>query len=97
MNNERTMAERAALRYASHDLAFDDPRVTGFLADPSVTNVSLVLVADEQEEIALLVRGSRVLGEFDADDFFRNGGRRLDGSYTNGTRTHGKAVWGAAR
>jgi hypothetical protein len=64
--------------------------------------VSLVLVefldGPAIVEIALLVRGSEVLAEHDADDFFRNGGRRIDGSYTNGTRTYGgKVVWGAAR
>lgn len=98
MTNERFRAERAALRYVDRELGFDRARVTGFLADRHVVNVSLVLVRYEDgpdtPEIALLVCGSEVLAEHDAEDFFRNGGRRIDGSYTNGTRTYGQvAIW----
>lgn len=90
MTNERFRAERAALRYVDRELGFDHARVTGFLPDPAIEGVSLVLVryedGPETPEIALLVREAHVVAEHDAEDFFRNGGRRLDGSYTNGRR-----------
>ena len=100
MTNERCRAERAALRYVDRELGFEHARVMGFLPDPSIEGVSLVLVRYEDgsdtPEIALLVRETDVVAEHDAEDFFRNGGRRIDGSYTNGTRTYGgPSIWGA--
>lgn len=101
MTNERFRAERAALRYVDRELGFDHARVTGFLYDPAIEDVSLVLVAYEDgpdtPEVALLVRGGTVESEHDAEDFFRNGGVRIDGSYANVPWTHGPSVFGGTR